>query len=485
MRAGPTGGIGTVRARRRWAAVLAGAGAAGVAALVTRGEPRPTAPDVPPVTVAVPRGGFFAAYTARAGGVLRAALPEVARETGGRLRAALVEPQLPPRAPGDDAVSAPRQVDAVAPLQAAGTPPDLLVVAGWPNPGAVFQEFRAAVRTGWLAPLDTPLRRHRGLALGDFLPAALAVCRHRGALLGVPLLASPALLVYDPALVAVAGLVPPAPGPGWRWEQVLEALDRLGQTDATGAARRHGFFPGFATSGLLALLWQHGAEAVSADGRRSRLTEPVAREAVDFLAELYRRRPGAFPLPPSPPGADIPNGPGFRWSWRGGMQVTGGPALASLLQGLEDFAALKPGSLAVAPPPVGRQRATPLGVVATLSLNARARDPERAAAALAALAERATRVHVLDLPPRRQPAALVETYLTTGVGLDPTLDTGQTVMDALGYGRALVLDDVDQTERLHEALGGLVQAIQRQPDAVVPALEAAHERVQAMLDGRP
>jgi hypothetical protein len=59
------------------------------------------------------------------------------------------------------------------------------------------------------------------------------------------------------------------------------------------------------------------------------------------------------------------------------------------------------------------------------------------------------------------------------------------VTDALGYGRALVLDDVDQTERLHGALEGLVQAVQRQPDASAPALEAAHERVQAVLDGRP
>jgi ABC-type glycerol-3-phosphate transport system substrate-binding protein len=456
------------------ATALAGAGAAGVAALVARGEPRPTAPVVPPVTVAVPGGGFFAAYSARAASLLRVALPEVARETGGRLRGQLVEPQLPPRAPGDDAASAPRQVDAVALLQAAGTPPDLLALAGWPNPGAVFQEFRAAVRTGWLAPLDAPLRQHRGLALGEFLPPALAICRHRGALLGVPLLASPALLVYDPALLAAAGMAPPAPGPGWGWGEVLEALDRLGRTDAAGAPTQHGFFPGFATSGLLALLWQHGADVVSAGGRRSGLQEPAAREAAAFFAELYRRRPGAFPLPPSPPGADIPNGPGFRWNWRGGMRVTGGPALASLLQGLEDFAALKPGPLAAAPPPAGRHRAAPLGVVATLSLNARARDPDRAAAALAALAERATRVHALDLAPRRQPAALVESYLTAGIGLDPALDTGQTVTDALGSGRALVLDDVDRTEQLHGALGSLVQAVQRQPDAVATALEAAH-----------
>ena len=477
----------------RWGLGAAGAaGAVGALKLALRaagGPPdgdRDTAPTtVPgaarPVTVAVPTGGFYSLYLARTRGLLDDAVRSARRLGDDRFRVEIDELRMRPRAAGESEVDYPRQIEAVAPLVAAGQPPDLLALASWPNPGGLPREFRAAAGAGWLAPLDDHLRADTTLALSRFLPAALDICRPGGQLLAVPLIASPALLVYDPRLVDPAAAGVPPLSAGWDWQQLLDAIPRLTREGASGVDQ-YAHFPGFATSGVLSLLWQGGAEVVSADGRRSRLLEPAARGAVEFLAELYRRRPPVFRRPASPAGADIPNGPGFSWSWSGGVRVDGRWTLASLVQGLAGVADLRPGQLAVAELPRGRRAAAALGVPATLSVNARGSSPAHATAALAFLAERVTRVHVADLPPRDPSAPLIDTFISHQAGLDPSLRMGQAIANSLAAGRALVVGSVTRTERVHAVLSQLVEDVQDRPEQVGAAMQAADERLQQVLD---
>jgi hypothetical protein len=76
----------------------------------------------------------------------------------------------------------------------------------------------------------------------------------------------------------------------------------------------------------------------------------------------------------------------------------------------------------------------------------------------------------------------VEPYISHLPGLDSLLPMGQAIANSLAAGRALVVGSVSRTERVHEALSQLVEAVQDRPEDVGTALQAAHERLQAVLD---
>jgi hypothetical protein len=194
---------------------------------------------------------------------------------------------------------------------------------------------------------------------------------------------------------------------------------------------------------------------------------------VEFFADFYRQAPPAFAPPPSPPGADIPNGPRFRWRWLGGVRINDQWDLAMLFQPLGGLSDLRGTPLEAAELPRGRLRAAALGVHATLSATLAAHDPALAAAALALLAEVVTKT--VDMPARRQPLPVLFASSTT------TQNNVQALVNSYGYGRGLVLDDVRRTEQVHAVLAELIQVVQQRP-AAAAAVEAANEGIQAALD---
>lgn len=330
------------------------------------------------------------------------------------------------------------------------------------------------------------------MRLGEFLPAALALCRHRRQLLGVPLLASPTLLVYDTRRFARAGIAPPHATRPWDWQRLLEAIPPLTRdTNLDGQIDQYGFFPGFGTGGLLSFIWQNGGEVIDAGGRRSRLLEPAAHDAVEFYAELYRRHPPAFTPPPGSVGADLPSGGGFvrsgiTWAWNGrGMTIDArslapgheGLALALVAQGISGFSDLDVGPLGQRERPHERQHAAALGVPAVLAVSRLAANPGLAATALALFAEHASKA--VDLPPRcRSPAAIRATTITAAANTDNV----NALVSTHGYSRSLALDDVQHTERVHAALQNLIAAFQQGYRDVAEPLQRTHEQIQAILN---
>jgi ABC-type glycerol-3-phosphate transport system substrate-binding protein len=408
--------------------------------------------------VAVPTGGHFVSENHLARDAVARVLPAVNRAAGGRFTLDLLEVAQP--------LPYQRQVLALAPLLASGAGPELLAFAGWGEPGGPQEEFAAVASIGLLRPLDAHLRGDRTLALGDFHPAALDSCRHRGELLAVPLVGAPVQLWYDAGRFAEAGEAPP--DASWDWARALEAARRLTDRAADDeAAHRFGLSPGWRGATLLGLLWQNGGDAVSADKRRALLDEPAAAEAIAHLAGFYA--PDAvYPLPLRSL-AVRPDGLVMNGRWSVAMAYECAAA---------GYAKPKPAGsvLEVAPAPrrrPGAPRATALGVQATLSVGARARDPGLAAAALALLAEHVTTA-VVPAPRRRRPAEL----LAAEPNLTPA--AAAALADALGDARMLLLDDAQRTLEAHQALSGLASALQER--RVAPAAAAAaNRRLQEVL----
>lgn len=236
--------------------------------------------------IAAPVGGPFADINETVLKAFDRVVPVINAEAGRRFTFELMEvPQ--PATPPDRA--APAQVQVLAPLLSAGTPPDLLVLTQNTNAGVVPAQFAQAASNKWLRPLDDHLAADKTLALKDFVPAALDACRDQGKLLGLPLMAAPLLLTYDAARFERAGLA--RPPRGWAWPQLMEAARKLTRdTDGDGAVDEYGFWSGFANAMLLALIWQNGGELISPDKATARLMEPAAGEAIEFYADFYRYR---------------------------------------------------------------------------------------------------------------------------------------------------------------------------------------------------
>jgi hypothetical protein len=216
----------------------------------------------------------------------------------------------------------------------------------------------------------------------------------------------------------------------------------------------------------LPFIWQNGGEVVSADRKTALLTEPRAREAIEFFADFYR----AYRM--SPPQQTA------RWTWDDdGLVMNDRLSIAMTYVVLTSATRVYP-RFGLTALPKGRQRASALGVTATLSIANQARDAAGAASVLIALADRVTRY----VPPaaRRQSAAELQALFPT---LTP--NGAQTILDSLEVSRALVLDDQQRTRRLHATLYDALRApIQSGTRPVAGIVEDANRRVQELLDQR-
>lgn len=115
---------------------------------LTPGSGPPSSPSrsrPPRLTLAVPNSIPYGLYSGRVKSAALSVLPAVQNEAQGRFELELVD--VPQTWPGNGH-GFPSQIEAIAPLVAAGTPPDLLAFAGWPNYGGVLSEFASAVKAG-------------------------------------------------------------------------------------------------------------------------------------------------------------------------------------------------------------------------------------------------------------------------------------------------------------------------------------------------
>jgi hypothetical protein len=183
------------------------------------------------------------------------------------------------------------------------------------------------------------------------------------------------------------------------------------------------------------------------DGRRSALSEPAAREAVQLWVDLLLRHRVA-PLPA--PGQNLT----FNWSqsemWVfatqpsqptiiGGSQTAGSnPRLATLVSSSLPtlFGGFAPGprTILVADVPKGRQRGTQFNLSAALALGTKAQDQKLALRAAAALVDTLAGAPVggTGFPVRKPDADAIKR-------LQPRLsdEDADAVASALGYSRAV------------------------------------------------
>lgn len=464
---------------------------------------------------------------------LRQAVAEVDGAANGRYHLLLEEVQQPPGRPAIVDDGAALQAQTLALLVASGAPPDLLLFTSARTIAGVSTQaappgLTTASWAKWLRPLDGHLRslgafgssaapipfagpggttnapggagRNNSSAgvtyggrgpLADFYVVQLGLCRHRGQVLALPLQSAPLLLWYDPRRLARAEITPPAPTDAWTWSEIEDAARALTRDhDGNGDPDEYGLFVNdVGPSSLLSVLWQHDAEAVSADGTQALLDRPEARRALEFFAGLHR------PTSPNQPPAAFAPPPGRRRQWDAdGMtvaHVTKPWWLAMAYQGLTGYHDLWGGALRVAPLPRGRRQAVPVGVRATLSLAAGAPFPDAAAAALHAIVERVTQR--VELPPRRRPPAALAAMPAHDVhpdtarrALDPALRlaAAQTVVESLEHGRALVLEDLTRTMLVRESVVRLANTLQERFAPVDQAISDTNREIQKVLDGR-
>ena len=390
--------------------------------------------------VAVPSGGAADAINEAVGEAVDRALPKVNGAAGGRYALEALDVPQPTAAAAGQA--APPLSASYGPLLASATAPDLLVFSQVTNVGVVPTQFALyATPPAALLPLDDHIKADKALTIGDFYAPALDVCRNKGRLMGVPLMAIPLLLSYDARRFDQAGVA--RPSAGWDWRRFMEAARRLTRdTDGDGAPDEYGFWSGFSTAAAVSLIWQNGGDVLSPDKKTALLTEPAAVEALEFYADLYRERVS----PPTDVTSRQPVGPeGIRYAGRWWLGMMFQP---------EWRYAGAPG-ISVTELPQGKQKASLLAVPVILSAWAKGREPERSAAALAALTERVTKD--IAPPPRRLPAAAL-------TQIEPTMApaVAEAVLAGLAASRSLALEDIQRTNALFDSLNrGLTPPLHR------------------------
>lgn len=147
-------------------------------------------------------------------------------------------------------------------------------------------EFAAFVREGALVDLETFAAADPGFHPAETWDFALQACRdERGHLYGLPSTFTPYVMYYNRDLLERAGVG--VPRADWTWQDFLEAarkctrdLDGDGRTDQYGISLTQWL------QAVVPWVWQSGGDLLSADRTRSRLAEPEALHAFEFLHRL-------------------------------------------------------------------------------------------------------------------------------------------------------------------------------------------------------
>jgi multiple sugar transport system substrate-binding protein len=135
-----------------------------------------------------------------------------------------------------------------------------------------------------------PLARRDKASMPDFYDEALNQWRVRGRLYALPWMGLRGIF-YNKELFQRAGVGEPPAGwrdAAWTWDGFLEAARRLTRPDGPNGAQ-YGWNTGFGLRAWVAWVYNNGGELFSKDYRQTRLAEPPAVEAIQFLADLIHK----------------------------------------------------------------------------------------------------------------------------------------------------------------------------------------------------
>ena len=162
---------------------------------------------------------------------------------------------------------------------AAGTAPDVMSIHG-----AYFVPFAAA---GQLMDITGRAEGDEKLQLEDFYPGLIELCRVDGRLYSLPRYASVYALFYNKTLFDRAGVTYPGKGGSWTWTDFRNTAKALTKdTNGDKVTDQWGCAIDFWGARIYPWVWQNGGEVISADKKRSMLSSPETRGALQFLLDL-------------------------------------------------------------------------------------------------------------------------------------------------------------------------------------------------------
>ncbi len=126
-----------------------------------------------------------------------------------------------------------------------------------------------------------------GAKLGGWVDVAKQVCIVGGHWKAVPHYGSFHALVYRKDLIKKVGETPPD-----TWEDVLRIGKKL-QAEGHPVGFPLGHATGDANNFVYSVLWSYGAKEVEKNGKTIALNSPETREALEFIAKLYKEMPPA------------------------------------------------------------------------------------------------------------------------------------------------------------------------------------------------
>ncbi|MBI3969953.1 MAG: extracellular solute-binding protein [Chloroflexi bacterium] len=166
-------------------------------------------------------------------------------------------------------------------LFAAGTAPDVY----YSKP----ESYGFYVQRGHMASL-TPLIKRDRYDVSDFFPGSVNQYQIRDQAYALPRGYAPNTFYVNLELFKQGGVPTPAfnwKDPSWTWSAFVDAASRL--TKRGGEVMQHGVLPPLAFRDYASFVYSNGGELWDRDGKESRITQPRAVEALQFIADLMHK----------------------------------------------------------------------------------------------------------------------------------------------------------------------------------------------------
>jgi multiple sugar transport system substrate-binding protein len=167
---------------------------------------------------------------------------------------------------------------------AGGTPPELM------HRNLDFMPMY--IEKGLLTPITKAVKAGTFGDMNVYLPGILENGVYRGETYFVPHRQSVNTSVYNPNVLAKAGVAKPPT----TWDEIKDAVVKLTKRSGDAATDVIGVgvdtAPSTLNSWFNPLIWQAGGELFSADGKRVALDQPPARDALEFLVDLFVAKRG-------------------------------------------------------------------------------------------------------------------------------------------------------------------------------------------------
>ncbi|HEX2034692.1 MAG TPA: extracellular solute-binding protein [Chloroflexota bacterium] len=371
----------------------------------------------------------------------------------------MLHPPRPAAGPGGQAPSVPQEGATPVPTPTPFVPTAITLeqaltggelAGGAPSPDLVLLtsmfELPALLERKLIDPVEEVVKADRSFSLEDFAPGVLEAVRTRGKVAVLPLAGQVTCLLYDAHLFDSGGVA--RPDRNWTWTDLVEAGRRLTTPTGAGGVPQWGIYAHNNIQLLLAMIWSHGGELVSKDGRRSLLGDPAARQGIELWTDLLLRHRIA---PQPPPGLNIGWSPSSTEIWintydprqPGGLQPTGTRERLAMITSssppltTSPFGTSGPRTIMPSPLPRGQQRATQVSVSAGLAMGARSQDQRLAIRAAVALYD-----HLVESPnvsfgyPLRKPDAAMLRRFESRM----TDEDAEVMADAFSYCRGVPLE---------------------------------------------